>query len=72
MEELPLGTAEVSHYYYNVTQATRLIVSIQDDDLVYRFIVLGSGPVDYNPPLKGYTFSASLFLRLKMDLWDVW
>lgn len=35
------------------------------------FIILGCGPVDYNPPLKGHTFSESLFLRLKMDLWDV-
>lgn len=54
MEELPLLINDVSHYYCNATPAIRLIVSIQDDDLVYPFVVLGGGPVDYNPPLKGY------------------
>lgn len=46
-------------------------MGIQDNDLVGRFIILGCGPLDYNPPLKGRIFSESLFLRFKMDLWDV-
>lgn len=71
MEKLPLEINEVSHYYCNVIQEIWLIVSIQDEALAYRCIIIGCGPVDYNPPLKGHTFSESLFLRLKMDLWDV-
>lgn len=70
METLPLGIDEVSHYYCNVIQEIGLSVSPQDD-LSHPFINLGFGPVDYNPLLKGHKCSESLFLRLKMDLWDV-
>lgn len=51
---MPLGINDVSHYYCNVIHEIWLNVSIQDEDSVYCFIILGCGPADYNAPLKGH------------------
>lgn len=68
-EKLPLGINDIWHYYCNVIQELWLIV--EHSGWFTVSVILGWGPVDYNPPLKGQTFSESLFSRLRMDLRDV-
>lgn len=56
---MPLGISEVSHPCCNVIQGVWLDIRIQDNFGFLVFIILGCGPVDYNPSLKGCTFFQS-------------
>ena len=63
---------EASHYYCNAIRETSLILSPQDEDLVYPFKILGCRPVDYNPPLKGRNILRVIIPAIQNGfLWDV-